>query len=1367
MGDWRKYIIGFFIFALISGGIYWFYNRSYRDPRVLGASILNLPGINKNIPDIYTDAVTVSFGDKTLGLQPVGGESVKVQRQDVRSIYEEAYKNTDVIQTDYPYKLKEELVFSGPGHPLIFKYNIKNFADFIIEKDQEGNVIFYDKQIYPKGKELAKVFTIPTPFVEDKVAQRSFSAVATTVTDGLLTISIDENWLMKATYPVTLDPTVEINILNLYSHPQTGDNWEVGFMTKGQADLRIIPENQATVDDDEFASLLCDGEERTPQILAGDVIYYPNWQCDGTGQVVHRTLKGGKHTLRFEFGDPAHPADLITAWAYNDYWYDTGWGYRKSHTVNAATGAGTNYQVKITAHYGSGSDSGGDVYLASHSRTDFADVRFTASDGSTLLDYWMESKTDSDNAVFWVEVAADLSSANQNIYIYYGNSGQSTSASNGSNTFLFFDDFSGDLSKWTIDAQNTDAITIVGGALRHNPDSTQTKNSYFDTRCYVTSLSLTNFSLNYKTYLGGGANRKIHQMGWRTDGLTFNSGYSWRNQNSASDGGFFRFASGSWSQIGTAYGPVSADTWYNMKVNAVGSNMETFINGTSVRTVTDATTSSGSLTSHVHGVGLGVNDYVLVDDVYVRKLVATEPAHSTWGSEEAYNAPPTLTVTQPDGTGDSVGSGALYPITYTLTDADSVATVSFYYDTNGTGLDGTAISGCANQAEGTDAVCYWDTTGLSGVSYYIYGITSASPTQVSDYSPSVVSIGTPTEFVSIVDPDSGTGYDYATLNAWEGNVQADLTDAATKVYAHSGKTGTVADSAAVTGATSGATATVAHASSTQILLKSISGRFQSGEQVRVDASNYVTLSDGGTSAIAVASCRSSSGTADTTAVTIDGWTTSALNYIKIWTDPATGARHQGKWDTNKYRIEANNNVIYSSEENVRIDGLQIYKNNDAYDTGAVQERDVPGAVDFRLSNSIIKGTGSTYANTWQYGVATYNNGGGTVRVWNNIFYDIKGSVDTNASALFHDSSTNYVYNNTFYNNYTAINAMSGTTIAKNNINAVATDGYVGSFNAASDYNISSVGSDTTGGAQDKPNTAVQFVDVAGKDFHLSPTDAAAKNAGVDLSNDANLPFSTDIDGQSRLTVTSWDIGADEESRTAVNLKTNVNLKPITRLHGGSVVWACGDALVDSRDSKSYATILIGSQCWMKQGLNVGTRVNGGTTQDGYSGTTCTTIKKYCYADTDANCDSNNNPNYPDGGLYQWDQAMCGSTTAGVQGICSSGWHIPTDAEQYILENYLKDNGQTCDASRGGGWDCSTAGTKLKPGGSSGFEINLSGYYDGGGSFANRTSSVYFWSSTQYDASNAWYRLLSSSNATVYRWIDNKASSGFTVRCLKN
>jgi len=76
-------------------------------------------------------------------------------------------------------------------------------------------------------------------------------------------------------------------------------------------------------------------------------------------------------------------------------------------------------------------------------QADFDDIRFTSSDGTTLIDHWLESKTDSTTADFWVEIPSIPASPNTTmIYIYYGNSSAS-SASNGDNTFLLFDNFDG------------------------------------------------------------------------------------------------------------------------------------------------------------------------------------------------------------------------------------------------------------------------------------------------------------------------------------------------------------------------------------------------------------------------------------------------------------------------------------------------------------------------------------------------------------------------------------------------------------------------------------------------------------------------------------------------------------------------------------------------------------------------------------------------------------------------------------------------------------------------------------------------------------------------------------------------------------
>ena len=218
---------------------------------------------------------------------------------------------------------------------------------------------------------------------------------------------------------------------------------------------------------------------------------------------------------------------------------------------------------------------------------------------------------------------------------------------------------------------------------------------------------------------------------------------------------------------------------------------------------------------------------------------------------------------------------------------------------------------------------------------------------------------------------------------------------------------------------------------------------------------------------------------------------------------------------------------------------------------------------------------------------------------------------------------------------------------------------------------------------------------------------------------------------------------------------------------GGEGWACGLPITDPRDGKIYATVHIGFQCWLKQGLNIGTRINGANNQSNDS-----LIEKYCYGDNEVNCKTNN-PNLPDGGLYQWAEAMalpsnCNSTDCSTQiqsphqGICPEGWHIPTDAELCTLEQTV-DPTIACDSTS---WRGTDGGTKLKPNGLSGFEGNLAGYRDSDGTFYNRGSSGYFWSSSQDSATGAWRRLLSSSSATVYRNTGYKAY-GFSVRCLKD
>ncbi len=124
------------------------------------------------------------------------------------------------------------------------------------------------------------------------------------------------------------------------------------------------------------------------------------------------------------------------------------------------------------------------------------------------------------------------------------------------------------------------------------------------------------------------------------------------------------------------------------------------------------------------------------------------------------NTPPTLSITEPNGTGDTVTVGDSYNVTYNLSDPDDVVTVALFYDTNNSGFNGTAIGGCSAGPEGTGVTCSWNTTGMAPGSYYVYGVTNdGTNPDVKDYSPGQITInavGNTPPTLSITEPN-GTG----------------------------------------------------------------------------------------------------------------------------------------------------------------------------------------------------------------------------------------------------------------------------------------------------------------------------------------------------------------------------------------------------------------------------------------------------------------------------------------------------------------------------------------------------------------------------------------------------------------------------------
>jgi Domain of unknown function (DUF2341)/Kelch motif/Secretion system C-terminal sorting domain len=113
-------------------------------------------------------------------------------------------------------------------------------------------------------------------------------------------------------------------------------------------------------------------------------------------------------------------------------WIGDSWEYRRLISIsNPGTTVLTNYQVKIALI--------NSTFNFNHAKNDGSDIRLTASDGTTLIPFWIEEWIYGTQATIWVNVPS-IPTSGTTVYLYYGNNA-ATNASNGFTTFDFFDDF--------------------------------------------------------------------------------------------------------------------------------------------------------------------------------------------------------------------------------------------------------------------------------------------------------------------------------------------------------------------------------------------------------------------------------------------------------------------------------------------------------------------------------------------------------------------------------------------------------------------------------------------------------------------------------------------------------------------------------------------------------------------------------------------------------------------------------------------------------------------------------------------------------------------------------------------------------------
>lgn len=320
-------------------------------------------------------------------------------------------------------------------------------------------------------------------------------------------------------------------------------------------------------------------------------------------------LLAGIIGTRASFTDTETSTDNVLRAITN--WYDFAWHWRKPITLSNGGGALTDFQVKLTVNTG-------ELVSAGKMLSSGADIRFTQANGTSEIPYWVESGMNTSSTVIWVMVPS-VPAGSSTIYLYYGNSG-AAAASNGDNTFIFFDSFETDLSKWTVSGTGT--ASRVTSPVNNGSYSMQLANVV---TAYANFTAQTSTVVEYDARVA--QTNRVWEM--RVEDSAGSSGPLLRFNSAASR---IQYNDGSWNNTGQTY---SANTWYSFKLNNIDTatdNYDIYIGGT-LRVGSAGFATALASVSRMEFSSASSSSTMYIDLVKVRKFAATEPSSSI-GAEE-------------------------------------------------------------------------------------------------------------------------------------------------------------------------------------------------------------------------------------------------------------------------------------------------------------------------------------------------------------------------------------------------------------------------------------------------------------------------------------------------------------------------------------------------------------------------------------------------------------------------------------------------------------------------------------------------------------------------------------------------------------
>lgn len=325
-----------------------------------------------------------------------------------------------------------------------------------------------------------------------------------------------------------------------------------------------------------------------------------------------------------------------------DPWYNASWNYRKQIIIDQTDDLGTDvaYPMKLLVGKSS-SATGEEVDCADHCEADFDDLRFTKSDGTTLLDYWIESVSGSGSsalATVWIETILLDDAADTTIYMYYGNS-VASSESNGTNTFLYFNDFDSlDSTNWS-KVETGGTVTFANSAVTIDSSGGDaayvSKNSLYSTKPFIAEVLYNHDSENrnrlYLTTASGSKSPTEFDYG-----IFGTNQYYWNG-----------FTSYTWN----------TSSWYILRWTDTSSDYTWSCYDTSYSQ--QWTKSKGSTVSGTGYMSFSATENTDSDFrlgwLRFRKYTANEPTWGTWGNEET--AAPTVTTQAASSVEETTATG--------------------------------------------------------------------------------------------------------------------------------------------------------------------------------------------------------------------------------------------------------------------------------------------------------------------------------------------------------------------------------------------------------------------------------------------------------------------------------------------------------------------------------------------------------------------------------------------------------------------------------------------------------------------------------------------------------------------------------------